>query len=785
MTVSIALVYPDLLGTYGDGGNAAVLAQRLRWRGHEADVVSVAAGQPVPESCELYVIGGGEDLPQGLAASKLNAGRPLHRAVDGGAVVLAVCAGLQILGESFVGPDGQANEGLGLLGCVTVATDAPRAIGEVLVEPAPEWAAQGLTGLLTGFENHGSVTQLHPGTSPVGTVKAGVGNQDGTVEGAVSGRVWGTYLHGPVLARNPKLADLLLAWAVGELAPIDDSEPEALHAERRGAAPSSAGSAGPCRTPKPENPAQPVAQVEGNSPGGRPGRPAMTTALFTDRYELTMVEAALRSGRASCPAVFEVFTRALPDRRPWGVFAGLGRLLDALGEFRFGPAELEWLEQSAVVGGKTLEWLGAYHFPGRIDSYREGELYTAGSPVLTVEATFAEAVLLETLVLSILNFDSAVASAASLIAIAAGERPVIEMGSRRVGPGSAVAAARAAYLAGFASTSNLEAGRRYGLPTAGTSSHAFVLAFGPEGEKEAFSAQVSAFGAGTTLLVDTYDVADGIRHAVEVAGPQLGAVRIDSGDLGREAARARALLDELGATGTKLVVTGDLDAHTIAALGAAPVDVYGVGANVVTGMGAPTAGFVYKLVAIGEPGAPAGAPLRAVAKRSVGKRSFGGRKWAWRALLDVAAGPTPEAGVVTNDAGWADIVTTVPLSPHPGARPLQVTAVENGKVAAPAIARRVPELPCRGAGHDRVGPPPAGAPPRLRYRAIPGPVGPGPGPGPSAPSAARRGAKIGRPPAPRGPNRAPTGTPGAKSGAHRRPGGQIGRPPAPRGPIRP
>lgn len=296
----------------------------------------------------------------------------------------------------------------------------------------------------------------------------------------------------------------------------------------------------------------------------------MTTALFTDRYELTMVEAALRSGRASCPAVFEVFTRALPDRRPWGVFAGLGRLLDALSEFRFGPAELEWLEQSAVVGEETLEWLGAYHFPGRIDSYREGELYTAGSPVLTIEATFAEAVLLETLVLSILNFDSAVASVASLIALAAGERPVIEMGSRRVNPGSAVAAARAAYLAGFASTSNLEAGRRYGLPTAGTSSHAFVLAFGPDGEKEAFSAQVSAFGAGTTLLVDTYDVADGIRHAVEVAGPQLGAVRIDSGDLGREAARARALLDDLGATGTKLVVTGDLDAHTIAAVGGRP-----------------------------------------------------------------------------------------------------------------------------------------------------------------------------------------------------------------------
>jgi hypothetical protein len=181
----------------------------------------------------LYVIGGGEDLPQGLAAAKLAAGRPLHRAVERGAVVLAVCAGLQILGESYVAPDGRSSEGLGLLGCVTTASRRPRAIGEVLVEPEREWADQGLTEL-TGFENHGAVTDLGPGTRPVGTVRSGVGNKDGTVEGAVSGRVWGTYLHGPVLARNPRLADLLLTWAVGALGPVGDRdvEPQALHAER-------------------------------------------------------------------------------------------------------------------------------------------------------------------------------------------------------------------------------------------------------------------------------------------------------------------------------------------------------------------------------------------------------------------------------------------------------------------------------------------------------------------------------------------------------------------------
>jgi hypothetical protein len=227
----VALIYPDLLGTYGDSGNAAILAQRLHWRGHSAEVMTVASSEPVPESCELYVIGGGEDLPQVLAASKLIESRSLHRAVEGGAVVLAVCAGMQILGHSYVGQDGRSSEGLGLLGCVTRRSSTPRAIGEVLVQPTPGWSARDL-GVLSGFENHSAVTDLLPGTRPVGTVTVGTGNKDGTLEGAVTGHVWGTYLHGPVLARNPKLADLLLSWAVGDLEPLDDAEPDALHAER-------------------------------------------------------------------------------------------------------------------------------------------------------------------------------------------------------------------------------------------------------------------------------------------------------------------------------------------------------------------------------------------------------------------------------------------------------------------------------------------------------------------------------------------------------------------------
>jgi nicotinate phosphoribosyltransferase len=416
-----------------------------------------------------------------------------------------------------------------------------------------------------------------------------------------------------------------------------------------------------------------------------------STAFLTDRYELTMLEAALRSGRASCPATFEVFTRRIPERRPWGVFAGLGRFTDALLDFHFGPEELSGLEEHQVVDAATAAYLASYHFSGRIDAYREGELYTAGSPVLTVEASFGEGLLLETLALSILNFDSAVAGAASLITIAAGGRPVIEMGSRRVDPNAAVAAARAAYIGGFASTSNLQAGRLYGIPTAGTASHAFVLAY--PSETEAFAAQVAAFGPGTTLLVDTYDPMQGIRNALEVAGPGLGAVRIDSGDLGLEALRARKLLDELGASQTKLVVTGDLEARTIAALGAAPVDSFGVGTNVVTGMGAASAGFVYKLVSVGDPGGGPGAPQRPVAKRSAGKATVGGRKWAWRGMLHelpghfalevLAEGKLSEADL----PAWADIVATSPECPHPGAEELQVRAVDHGEVVhSPSLA---------------------------------------------------------------------------------------------------
>lgn len=351
-----------------------------------------------------------------------------------------------------------------------------------------------------------------------------------------------------------------------------------------------------------------------------------STALLTDHYELTMLQAALRDGTAHRRCVFETFTRRLPEGRRYAVLAGTGRLLEAIEAFRFGTAEIEDLRRRQVVDEATCQWLAGYRFTGDISGYAEGDCYFPGSPVLVVEGTFAEAVVLETLVLSILNHDSAIASAASRMTSAAAGRPCIEMGSRRTHEQAAVAAARAAYLAGFERTSNLEAGRRYGVPTTGTSAHAFTLLH--DSEHDAFAAQLTALGPGTTVLVDTYDVEAAVRTAVELAGPDLGAVRLDSGDLLVHAREVRALLDSLGATRTRIVVTSDLDENAIAALGAAPVDAYGVGTALVTGSGHPTSSMVYKLVAReGASGA-----LEPVAKKSRDKLSVGGRKWAVRRL---------------------------------------------------------------------------------------------------------------------------------------------------------
>jgi len=386
-------------------------------------------------------------------------------------------------------------------------------------------------------------------------------------------------------------------------------------------------------------------------------------AFHTDRYELGNLQGALHSGVAGRRAVFEVFARRLPAGRRYGVFCGLGRILDAIARFRFTDDQLAWLEAGGATDEPTRRFLARGRFAGDVWAYREGELYFPYSPVLTVRATFAEAVLLETLLLSICNWDSGVASAASRMVSAARGRPIIEMGSRRTHESAAVDAARAAYVAGFSATSNMEAGLRYGIPVSGTAAHCFTLAHADE--LTAFRAQVATQGPGTTLLVDTYDVEQGIRNAVQAAGPGLGGVRIDSGELLRLVPFARRLLDELGAHGARIVSTGGLDEYAMDELSRGPVDAFGSGERLI---GHPSPGFVYKLVAIAE-GDGAGAPMRPVAKRAAGKSNLGGQKWAYREYDE--RGRAVAEHLVVGDAP--------PAEPPPG-EPLQTRVVAAGEV---------------------------------------------------------------------------------------------------------
>jgi nicotinate phosphoribosyltransferase len=363
------------------------------------------------------------------------------------------------------------------------------------------------------------------------------------------------------------------------------------------------------------------------------------TSFYTDHYELTMLQASLHSGAAHRRSVFEAFARRLPDGRRYGIVAGTGRLLEGIANFRFGEAELDFLARTKVVNEETLEYLASYRFSGDIWGYPEGEAYFPYSPILIVESTFAEACMLETYLLSVLNHDSAIASAASRMVTAAGGRPCIEMGSRRTHEEAATASARAAIIAGFDSTSNLEAGIRYGVKTVGTAAHSFTLLH--DTERDAFEAQIASLGESTSLLVDTYDVEKAVRAAVDLAGPRLGAVRLDSGDLVAQAQWVRQLLDQLGNENTKIVVTSDLDEFAIAALQSAPVDSYGVGTSLVTGSGAPTASMVYKLVSRTDDDGN----FVSVAKAAKNKASVGGRKYALRKLNERGIATSEVVGV--------------------------------------------------------------------------------------------------------------------------------------------
>ncbi len=384
-----------------------------------------------------------------------------------------------------------------------------------------------------------------------------------------------------------------------------------------------------------------------------------------------MIDAALKAGTAFRHSVFEVFGRRFPATRRFGVVAGTGRILEALERFEFEPEQIDYLHREGIVSDETLDYLKDFRFSGDISGYAEGECYFPGSPLLTVEGTFAECTILETLLLSILNHDCAIASAASRMTIAAHGRPCMDMGARRAHERAAVSAARAAIIGGFGGTSDLEAGKRYGIRAIGTAAHSFTLLH--DSEREAFDAQIALLGPGTTLLVDTYDIPQGVENAVaaaRAAGGELGAVRIDSGDLVAQAFKVRGQLDALGATTTKITVTNDLDEYAIAALGAAPIDSYGVGTKLVTGSGVPTAALVYKIVAReGENG-----EMIPVAKKSESKSTVGGRKYAGR-VLDEEGYASEEVLVVadTAEAAYAELDRL-------GARRLQIPLIVGGEI---------------------------------------------------------------------------------------------------------
>ena len=397
----------------------------------------------------------------------------------------------------------------------------------------------------------------------------------------------------------------------------------------------------------------------------------VTPALLTDMYELTMLDSAIESGTAWRKTVFEAFARRLPGRRRFGVVAGTGRVLEAIRDFTFTEEQIEYLRGIGIVSEKTLEYLANYRFGGDVYAYPDGEIYFPSSPIMQVSGTFAECVILETLLLSILNHDSAVATAASRMTIAAHGRPCFEFGARRTHEIGAVHAARSAVIAGFVGTSCLEAGLRYGLKVTGTAAHSFTLIH--DSEKDAFKAQIDTMGTNTTLLVDTYDVTKGVENAVMAAreaGGTLGGIRIDSGDLLAQAFTVRKQLDELGAKDTKIVVTSDLDEFALAALNAAPVDSYGVGTRVVTGSGFPTAEMVYKLVyREGSDGR-----MHEVEKLSDSKKTNGGFKAAGR-VVDQQGHAAQELVVAC-----ADWETGQAYLAEAGARPLQVQYFKDGEL---------------------------------------------------------------------------------------------------------
>jgi nicotinate phosphoribosyltransferase len=356
-------------------------------------------------------------------------------------------------------------------------------------------------------------------------------------------------------------------------------------------------------------------------------------ALSTDLYQLTMMAGYVQTGLTEL-ATFELFVRRLPPHRKYLVCAGLADAIEYLEQLHFTAEEIAYLRTVPDLAGAPASFFDEYlpnvRFTGEVNAMPEGTVAFDDEPIVQVTAPLPEAQLVETALLSLISFQTSVASRASRVVHAAVDKPVIEFGARRAhGPESGALAARAAYLAGCVATSHVEAGQRWNIPVSGTMAHSWVLAH--PGEVEAFRSFASLYGERAVLLIDTYDTVGAIDRIVS-AGLRPAAVRLDSGDLGQLAREVRARLDRSGLHETRIFGSGDLDEHKIAELRAAgaPYDGFGVGSALSAVTDVPSLSAVYKLVAVQQKSGD----WRGVMKRSAGKATLPGRKQVWRVMED-------------------------------------------------------------------------------------------------------------------------------------------------------
>jgi len=397
------------------------------------------------------------------------------------------------------------------------------------------------------------------------------------------------------------------------------------------------------------------------------GKDRLQPALMTDLYQLTMM-AGYYVHHQEAEATFVLFIRSLPANRSYFVAAGLEQAVEFLLHLRFDEESVAFLRRLPALAhlpADFFDYLSRFRFQGDLWGVPEGTLVFPNEPILQIRAPLPQAQLVETFLLSLIHFQTLVATKASRVVQAAGGRGVVDFGSRRAhGPEAGVLAARAGFIGGCIGTSNVSAAKHFGIPAYGTAAHSWTLAF--DSEREAFEKYHAAFPDSTVLLVDTYDTIQGLRNAVRI-GRKLKGVRLDSGNLLSLSREARRILDEAGLRETRILASGDLNEYKVQRLveEAAPIDLFGVGTEMVTSRDEPALAAVYKLV---ERQGPDGVLRRA--KFSEGKETYPGRKQVWRS--------TDGAGAYAGDE-----ITFAEEQPGRGAASLVVPILVRGERCSP------------------------------------------------------------------------------------------------------